>query len=125
MLLYWSEFISVVMIISELQVLKIYNLKIFLLCYTMHETAYVILKIWLKKAINIIRVEQMPVHAPSLQLIELHSKILFAWAYLEKINKTLIELKTEQMSSMWTYYFTWSFNQHVFNSSRRCLSQWK
>lgn len=44
----------------------------------MHETAYVILKIWLKKAINIIWVEQMPVHAPSLQLIELHSKILFA-----------------------------------------------
>lgn len=43
---------SIVMIISELQVLKIYNLKISLLCYTMHKTVYVILKIWLKKVIN-------------------------------------------------------------------------
>lgn len=66
------------MIISELQILKIYNLKISLLCYTMHETAFVILKIWLKKVINVIWVEQMPVYAHSLQLIELHSKILFA-----------------------------------------------
>lgn len=44
----------------------------------MHETAYVILKIWLKKVISVIWVEQRPVYAHSLQLIELHSKILFA-----------------------------------------------
>lgn len=40
----------------------------------------------------------MPVHAHSLQLTELHSKVVFAWAYLEKINKTLIQLESEQMS---------------------------
>lgn len=49
-----------------------------LLCYSTHETAYVILKIWLKKVINVIWVEQMPVYAHSLQLMELHSKVLFA-----------------------------------------------
>lgn len=75
--------------------------------------------------INIIRVEQTPVYICSLQHIEEHSKIAFAWVYWwyysGKINKNSVQLEIEQMPPAWTHYFILSLNQHVVNPPRSCL----